>query len=74
VADLEIKISVPGKYNDETISLRDDATVLDVLEDLGLFPDEVIIISEKRLNKPIPVDSEVIPGDRLRLIPVASGG
>jgi hypothetical protein len=71
---LQINISITGKGEPKVIEVGEDATPLEILNNLEFFPDEVIIISKLHSNKPIPINSKLKPGDLLTIIPVASGG
>jgi sulfur carrier protein ThiS len=74
VKALQVTITVPGKRESETLELQEPATIFNVLEKLNFYPDEVIVISNVNEDKVVPVDSKVVPGDNLKIIPVASGG
>lgn len=43
----------------------------DVVKKIGQSPDNIIIIRNRR---PIPIDEEIMDGDKIKLIPVFSRG
>ncbi|MEM2839372.1 MAG: MoaD/ThiS family protein [Thermoplasmata archaeon] len=59
-----------GKIRRE-ITLKDNATVLELLKRLDLRPDSWIVV---RNDKAIPEDAPLKDGDSLRLLSVISGG
>ncbi|MEM3038793.1 MAG: MoaD/ThiS family protein [Thermoplasmata archaeon] len=59
-----------GKIRRE-ITLKDNATVLELLKRLDLRPDSWIVV---RNGKAIPEDAPLKDGDSLRLLSVISGG
>jgi sulfur carrier protein ThiS len=64
-------LRVPRPNIEETVDVRDGATVEELLRSMRLPPDAVIVLREDR---PLPVDAAVAEGDRLRVLNVFSGG
>ena len=67
----DISLIVTYRGGTTTISLPEGAKVLDVLEQLKLFADSHIVIRGKT---PVPLNAEVVDGDKLKVLRVASGG
>jgi sulfur carrier protein ThiS len=74
VAEMEVAVVIVGSDNPQIINIDESGTPLDILKELELYPDEVIILSEKHFDKPIPIDTELTSGDKITIIRVASGG
>jgi hypothetical protein len=56
------------------MNLNDTATPVEVLKELGLYPDEVMVLSKTREDRPIPIDGKLSAGEKIIIVPVASGG
>jgi len=67
----EIELTVEIGRKESALQLPEECTVEAMLDSLGLYPDAHIVIRGKT---PVPLDSLVRPGDRLRIVKVASGG
>ena len=68
---MKIKIKIARSNETKNLDLGKDSKVQDALKKLNLKPDTVIVMSE---NKPIPVDDDLVEGQELTIIQVASGG
>jgi sulfur carrier protein ThiS len=71
---VQITIDIAGKNETKILELDEPATPLDVLNAIDQYPDGVIVISKRHSDRPVPIDTILISGDRLKIIPVASGG
>ncbi|MCX6650878.1 MAG: hypothetical protein NT131_04380 [Methanomassiliicoccales archaeon] len=67
----EIELTVEIGRKESVMQLPEGCTVEAMLDSLGLYPDAHIVVRGKT---PVPLDALVFPGDRLRIIKVASGG
>ena len=68
---MKINIHIVNDDDHQQIELPKNAVAGDTLKKLGVPPDTAIIT---RNNQPIPLDSELKPGDKLAVIRVISGG
>ena len=57
----------------ETIDLPEGSTANDLVNHLDLHPDGVLVVTDERKMKPIPLVSS-LPQKPIRIILVASGG
>jgi len=62
---------VPRPNVEQTLDVRDGATVQDVLRKMNVALDAVVVIRD---DQPVPVDAPVREGERLRVLTVFSGG
>jgi len=67
----EIELTVELDRQPKVLRLPEGSTAEVMLDSLGLYPDAHIVVRDK---VPVPLDSPLEPGDRLRVIKVASGG
>ncbi len=67
----ELVLTVEMERKEREMRLPEGSTVGSVLDLLGLHPDAHIVV---RGRAPVPIDSPLVPGDRLRIVKVASGG
>ncbi len=67
----EKKAIVFYKGKEREINFSGGLTGHDVVKKIGQSPDNIIIIRDRR---PIPIDEEILDGDRIKLIPVFSRG
>jgi sulfur carrier protein ThiS len=66
-----MKVTVVLNKRSEVLDIDDDATIEDLLNKLGLYPDAHIVL---RKRTPVPLSDRSHDGDELRIIKVASGG
>lgn len=66
-----MRVRVRMAKNEEVVDLSDNSTPQDVLDKLRLLPDAHIVI---RGRTPIPIDEQLIDGETINIIKVASGG
>jgi len=66
-----IELTVEMDRKQQVLQLPEGYTVEQMLDSLGLYPDAHIVVRGKT---PVPLDSKLVSGDRLRVIKVASGG
>jgi sulfur carrier protein ThiS len=66
-----MKVTVVLNKRSEVLDIDDDATIEDLLNKLGLYPDAHIVL---RKRTPVPLSDRPQDGDQLRVIKVASGG
>ncbi|MCG7844652.1 MAG: hypothetical protein MIO90_04390 [Methanomassiliicoccales archaeon] len=69
MSTIELTVDFDRKQN--VLQLPEGSTVEQMLDSLGLYPDAHIVVRGKT---PVPVDSQVLAGDFLKIIKVASGG
>ena len=68
---MKIKVHIINDDNHLQIDLPKTGAAGDTLKKLGIPPDTVIIT---RNSEPIPIDSQLKPGDKIAVIRVISGG
>lgn len=73
---MRVTVRLPKHLTDETevtheIELSDGATILDILRQMGVRPDEVLVVMG---SVPVPVDSVLHDGDALDLLSIATRG
>jgi len=69
MSDIVLTVEVDRKARE--VRLPEGSTVETMLDILGLYPDAHIVVRGKI---PVPVDSPLLNGERLRVVKVASGG
>ena len=69
--NMEINVHLINDDKHQKLTLPKQSRAVDTLKKLKIPPDTVIIT---RNNQPIPIDSELEPGDKLKIIRVISGG
>ena len=67
----EIVVTVELDRKAKEVRLPEGSTVEAMLDSLGLYPDAHIVV---RGRTPVPVDSQLMNGEQLRVVKVASGG
>jgi sulfur carrier protein ThiS len=65
------KIIILYDGKEREMKFSDSLTGYDLAKEIGQFPDNVIIIKDKQL---IPIDEEILDGDRIKIIRVSSRG
>ncbi|HDM67293.1 MAG TPA: hypothetical protein ENG62_02775 [Thermoplasmatales archaeon] len=68
---MQVAVRILRTNEVKTINLRNDATIIDLLDKLGFKPDTVIVTNGET---PIPVDDQVKDNKELTIIQVSSGG
>jgi len=68
-----VKITIELSRSKETreIDLKKGSTVKEVLKKINIKPDTIIVI---RKDEPIPIDEELINGERLKILEISSSG
>lgn len=66
-----MKINVVENGNSKEVMFQGSIDVHGLLESLGRYPDGHIVIRD---DLPIPLTENLLDGDRIRIIQVASGG
>ena len=68
-----MKITIELSRSKETreIHLKKGSTVKEVLKKINIKPDTIIVI---RKDEPIPIDEELINGERLKILEISSSG
>ncbi len=64
-------MTVEHRGSATVVKLPEGSTVSDVLAQMKLFADAHIVI---RVKTPVPLNAEVVDGERLKVVRVASGG
>jgi len=67
----DISVTVEHRGSATVVRLPKGSKVSDVLEQMKLFADAHIVIRGKT---PVPLNAEVVDGERLKVLRVASGG
>jgi sulfur carrier protein ThiS len=67
----EISVTVEHRGSATVVKLPQGSKVSDVLEQMKLYADAHIVVRGKT---PVPINAEVVDGDRLKVLRVASGG
>ena len=67
----DISVTVDFKGTSTIVKLPQGSKVSDVLEEMKLYADAHIVIRGKT---PVPINAEVVDGERLKVLKVASGG
>jgi sulfur carrier protein ThiS len=67
----DISVTVEHRGSATVVKLPEGSKVSDVLEQMKLFVDAHIVIRGKT---PVPLNAEVMDGERLKVLKVASGG
>lgn len=62
---------VPRPNVEQELEVRAGALVQDVLKTMAVPLDAVVVLRD---GQPLPVDAELVDGDRLRVVNVFSGG
>jgi sulfur carrier protein len=69
---MKVKVDFAPKRRDVTeVELEQGATIQDLLKVLSLHPDAFIAILDDR---PVPIDQQLSPGEKVKLVGVVSGG
>ena len=68
---MNIKVKISRTNENKEIQLEKGSTVIDVLNELKIKPDNVVVISNKI---PIPIDEYLKDKQQLTIIQVFSGG
>ena len=68
---MEWQVTIDDKI--ETITLPDGSTANDLVNHLNLHPDGVLVVTDEKKMKPIPLVI-ALPKKPIRIILVASGG
>ena len=68
---MNITVKLTRTNKEKQIKIKDESKIEDVLNKLGLKPDTVIILHK---NQPLPIDEELIDGQKLTILQVSSGG
>lgn len=66
---IELTVEIDRKQT--VLQLPAGSTVEQLLDSLNLYPDAHIVVRGKT---PVPLDSQLVQGDQLRIVKVASGG
>ena len=66
-----ISVTVEHRGSTTVVKVLEGSKVSDVLEQMKLFADAHIVIKGKM---PVPLNAEVMDGERLKVLKVASGG
>jgi sulfur carrier protein ThiS len=64
-------VFLPRGREERKIDIAENSTGLDLLKTLDLSPDVHILVRNKI---PIPLDEELVDGEKIRIINVVSGG
>ena len=67
----DISVTVEHKGSATVVRLPQGSKVSDVLEQMNLFADAHIVLRGKT---PVPLIAEVVDGEKLKVLRVASGG
>ena len=67
----DISITVEHRGNATVVRLPQGSKVSDVLDQMKLFADAHIVLRGKT---PVPLNAELVDGERLKVLKVASGG
>ena len=67
----DISVTVELKGSATVVRLPQGSKVSDVLEKMKLFADAHIVLRGKT---PVPINAEVVDGEKLKVLRVASGG
>jgi sulfur carrier protein ThiS len=68
---MEIVVIIVNDNKQHKLDLAESATPFDALKMLEIAPDTVIVTIDER---PIPLDTQLKPDDRIAVIRVVSGG
>ena len=68
---MNIKVKISRTNENKEIQLEKGSTVIDVLNELKIKPDNVVVMSNKT---PIPIDEYLKDKQQLTIIQVFSGG
>ena len=67
----DISVTVEHRGTTTVVQLPQGSKVSDVLEQMKLFADAHIVLRGKT---PVPINAEVLDGEKLKVLRVASGG
>ena len=68
---MNLKVTQDRPNEELDVALPQDSNGFSLLDELGLNPDEVILLRD---GSPVPLDEPLHEGDELRVLVVVSGG
>jgi sulfur carrier protein ThiS len=71
---MQVSVAISGRTGEQIMELNEGSTPLELLQELNLYPDEVLILSRQDGDRPIPINTRLRKGDSILIVPVASGG